>query len=76
VAEDTDLAAFLKTQRKNGAPCFCETVDPKLVAQIDAAINGGSRQWAAMTRWFSDQGVEVTPGRLADHYTKGHSRAR
>ena len=71
MAEDTDLEAFLQTQRAN-SQCWCENAPPEVVAQIDAAANGGSRQWAAMRRWLEANGIVVKEGRFDGHFSKRH----
>lgn len=73
MAEDTDLAAYLQHQRKNGSQCFCEWAPPEIVKQVDAAILAGSRQWTAMVRWLGDNDVKTSKAKLADHHTNNHA---
>lgn len=67
-----DLAKYLSGQRDNSKRCWCETTDPALVKQVEEVVNGGSRQWAAITRWLEDQGVELRNRVIRCHFDGRH----
>jgi 2C-methyl-D-erythritol 2,4-cyclodiphosphate synthase len=78
VAEDTDLAAFLKTQRQNGAACWCESAPKEITAQIDAVIIAAEAsnvgpQWTAMARWLAKKlDIPLQKNSVEKHRDRGH----
>ena len=79
MAEDTDLEAFLQTQRQNAAPCWCESAPKEVTAQIDAALLAAEKaevgpQWTARGRWLGKQlGQQpLAKNSVEKHLQRGH----